>query len=122
MQPVETVGAPDYAENVGDVVEKLGPLGAEQAVADVGIHAVSAPAHHALYRNCHAPLDSGEGLMSDTEKSPATLLDELARLDPQERREVAAIARRLSENLAEVSDGKTTSHVLGVLAHLLDPS
>jgi hypothetical protein len=31
------------------------------------------------------------------------------------------IVRRLSENLAEVPDGKTTSHVLGVLAHLLDP-
>ena len=55
------------------------------------------------------------------EVSPATLLDQLASLDPQERREVAAIVRRLSENLADVSDGKTTSHVLGVLAHLLDP-
>ncbi len=51
-----------------------------------------------------------------------SLLDRLVRLDPQERREVAAIVRRLSETLAEVSDGKTTSHVLGVLAHLLDPS
>lgn len=56
------------------------------------------------------------------EPSPATLLDQLASLDPQERREVAAIVRRLSENLAEVPDAKTTSHVLGVLAHLLDPS
>jgi hypothetical protein len=61
--------------------------------------------------------------MADTpEVSPATLLDQLASLDPQERREVAAIVRRLSENLAEVADGKTTAHVLGVLAHLLDPS
>lgn len=60
--------------------------------------------------------------MADTEEvSPATLLDELASLDPQERCEVAAIVRRLSKNLAEVSDGKTTSHVLGVLAHLLGP-
>jgi hypothetical protein len=46
----------------------------------------------------------------------------LADLDPQERREVAAIVRRLSENLAEVPDGKTAAHVLGVLARLLDPS
>ena len=61
--------------------------------------------------------------MADTEEpSPATLLDQLASLDPQERREVAAIVRRLSENLAEVPDGKTISHALGVLAHLLDPS
>jgi hypothetical protein len=61
--------------------------------------------------------------MTETgEVSPATLLDQLASLDPQERREVAAIVRRLSENLAEVPDAKTTSHVLGVLAHLLDPS
>jgi hypothetical protein len=61
--------------------------------------------------------------MADTQEvSPATLLDQLASIDPQERREVAGIIRRLSENLAEVTDGKTTSHVLGVLAHLLDPS
>jgi hypothetical protein len=61
--------------------------------------------------------------VADTEEpSPATLLDQLASLDPQERREVAAIVRRLSENLAEVPDGKTTSYVLGILAHLLDPS
>ncbi len=60
--------------------------------------------------------------MADThEVSPATLLDQLASLDPQERREVATIVRRLSENLAEVPDAKTTSHVLGVLAHVLDP-
>ena len=61
--------------------------------------------------------------MADTQEvSPATLLDQLASLDPLERREVAAIVRRLSGNLAEVSDGKTTSHVLGVLAQLLDPA
>jgi hypothetical protein len=59
--------------------------------------------------------------MADTQEvSPATLLDQLASLDPQERREVAAIVRRLSENPAEVPDGKTASHVLGVLAHILD--
>ena len=61
--------------------------------------------------------------MADTqEPSPTTLLEQLANLDPQERREVATIVRGLSETLAEVPDGKTTSHVLGVLAHLLDPS
>ena len=61
--------------------------------------------------------------MADTQgPSPTTLLDQLANLDPQERREVATIVRGLSETLAEVPDGKTTSHVLGVLAHLLDPS
>jgi hypothetical protein len=60
--------------------------------------------------------------MADTQEvSPATLLDQLASLDPQER-EVAAIVRHLAENLAEVPDGKTTSHVLGVLARLLDPA
>ena len=59
--------------------------------------------------------------MADTEElSPATLLDQLASLDPQERREVATIIRGLSETLAEVPDGKTASHVLGVLAHLLE--
>ena len=53
--------------------------------------------------------------------SPATLLDQLAGLDPQERREVATIVRGLSETFAEVSDGKTTSHVLGVLAQPARP-
>ena len=63
------------------------------------------------------------GSMADSEQvSAATLLDQLADLDPQERREVAVTLRRLSETLAEVSDGKTTSHVLGVLARLLDPA
>ena len=56
------------------------------------------------------------------EASPANLLDQLADLDPRERREVATIVRGLSQTLAEVSDGKTASHVLGVLAHLLDPA
>jgi predicted metalloendopeptidase len=36
------------------------------------------------------------------EPSPATLLDQLASLDPQERRELAAIVRRLSENDADL--------------------
>jgi len=59
--------------------------------------------------------------VADTEESsPATLLDQLASLDPQERREVAAIVRGLSQTFAGVPDGKAASHVLGVLAHLLD--
>jgi len=59
--------------------------------------------------------------VADTQEvSPATLLDQLASLDPHERRELSTTLRRLSETLAEVPDGKTTSHVLGVLAHLLD--
>ena len=59
--------------------------------------------------------------MSDTaEVSAAGLLDQLAALDPRQRRELARIVRGLSATLAEVPDGKTTSHVLGVLAHLLD--
>jgi hypothetical protein len=61
--------------------------------------------------------------MADAEQvSPATLLNQLASLDPQERRDLASIARGLSETFAEVPDGKTTSHVLGVLANLLDLS
>ena len=60
--------------------------------------------------------------MSGTEKSHAILLDELAALDLVRRREVAAALRGVAETFAEVSDGKTASHVLGVLAHLLDPS
>jgi hypothetical protein len=58
--------------------------------------------------------------MSDTEMSPATLLYELAGLDPQGRRDVATVLRQVSDTLAELPDGKTTSHVLGVLARLLD--
>jgi hypothetical protein len=50
------------------------------------------------------------------------LLDELAALEPQPRRQLATTLRQVSETLAEVSDAKTASHVLGVLAHLLDPS
>jgi hypothetical protein len=58
--------------------------------------------------------------MADTEKTPATLLDELVALDRAQRCEVATELRKVAETLAEVPDGKTTSHVLGVLAHLLD--
>ena len=59
--------------------------------------------------------------MSDTETSPLTLLDGLASLDPEARRELATNLRQVSATFHEVADGKTTSHVLGVLAHLLDP-
>jgi hypothetical protein len=66
--------------------------------------------------------DAG-GIMIDMEEaSPSNLLDRLADLNLQERREVATVVRGLSRTFAEVPDGKTTSHVLGVLAHLLDPS
>ncbi len=57
--------------------------------------------------------------MPDSEKT-AMLLDELAALAPAQRREVAKELRNLSDTFAEVPDGKTTAHVLGVLAHLLD--
>jgi hypothetical protein len=50
------------------------------------------------------------------------LLDELASLHPQARHEVAATFRSVSATFAEVSDGRTASYVLGVLAHLLDPA
>ena len=61
--------------------------------------------------------------MADMEEaSPATLLDQLASLDPQERREVATIVLGLSETFAEVPDGKAASYVLGLLARLLDPA
>ena len=58
--------------------------------------------------------------MADTDYSPEILLADLAALDPAQRREVARKLRTVSETLAEVSDGKTTSHVLGVLVWLLD--
>jgi hypothetical protein len=59
--------------------------------------------------------------MADTKMSKPTLLGELANLNLQARREVATSLRQVSETFAEVPDGKTASHVLGVLAHLLDP-
>jgi len=60
--------------------------------------------------------------MPDNEKTAGMLLDELAALDPAQRRKVAKELRNLSETFAEVPDGKAASHVLGVLAHLLDPA
>ena len=58
--------------------------------------------------------------MFDTGKSQASLLDGMVALDPAQRREMAEELRKVSETFAEVSDGKTTSYVLGVFAHLLD--
>ena len=52
---------------------------------------------------------------------PMSVLDELASLDTQERCGLATTLRQVSETFAEVSDGRTASFVLGVLAHLLDP-
>jgi hypothetical protein len=60
--------------------------------------------------------------MADPEKTAVMLLDELARLGPARRRELAGVLRGVAETLAEVRDGKTASHTVGVLAHLLDPS
>ena len=58
--------------------------------------------------------------MSGTDKSHATLLDELAALDPQQRREVAAALRNVAETFAGVPDGRDTAHTLRMLAHMLD--
>jgi hypothetical protein len=58
--------------------------------------------------------------MADTKKSPATLLDELAALNPAQRHEVAKELRKVAETFAEVPDGRDTAHTLGLLAHMLD--
>jgi hypothetical protein len=63
---------------------------------------------------------TGGEAMADTEKTPAMLLDELATLDPAQRREVAKELRKVAETFAEVSDGRNTTYMLGLLAHLLD--
>ncbi len=60
--------------------------------------------------------------MAVTNETAMPLVDELAARDPAGRRELAAVLRGVVETLAEVPDAKTASHVLGVLAHLLDPS
>jgi hypothetical protein len=59
--------------------------------------------------------------MADTEKTAATLLAELAALDPPQRREVAKELRKAAENFAGVPDGRNTAHTLRLLAHMLDP-
>ena len=53
---------------------------------------------------------------------PPALLDDLAALDPPQRREVAKELWKVAETFAEVPDGGHTAHTLGLLAHLLDPS
>ncbi len=58
--------------------------------------------------------------MADTEKTPATLLDQLAALELARRRELAKQLRKVAETFAEVPDGKHTAHTLGLLAHLLN--
>jgi hypothetical protein len=64
---------------------------------------------------------AGGEAVSDNKKTPATLLDELATLDLAHRRELATALRGVAETFDEVPDGRTASHVLGVLARLLDP-
>ena len=56
------------------------------------------------------------------ETSPTALLDQLVGLDPHQPRQIAATLRSVSGTFTEVPDGRTASHVLGVLAHLLDPA
>ena len=58
--------------------------------------------------------------MSRAEKSHAAQLDELAALDPPQRREVAKELRKVAETFAEVPDGRDTAHMPGMLAHMLD--
>ena len=60
--------------------------------------------------------------MADTNNTTPMLLDEMAALDPARRRKLAAALRGVAETFAEVSDGKTVSHVVGVLAKLLEPA
>ena len=59
--------------------------------------------------------------MASINKTSTMLIDELAALDSARRRELAAVLREVAETLAEVRHGKAASHVVGVLAHLLDP-
>jgi hypothetical protein len=64
---------------------------------------------------------AGGEVMPNHKNTPTTRLDELVDLDQAQRYAVAAELRTVAETLAEVSDGNAASHVLGVLAHLLDP-
>ena len=59
--------------------------------------------------------------MADTDKTAATLLDELAALGQAERQEVAEELRKVSKTFADVPDGRHTARTLGLLAHWLDP-
>jgi len=76
-----------------------------------------------MARRCQRPtwlMMTGGEAMADTEKTPATLLDQLAALEPARRRELAKQLRKVAETFAEVPDGRDTAHTLGLLAHLLD--
>jgi hypothetical protein len=59
-------------------------------------------------------------LLAGTEKTPAMLLDELAVLDPPQRREVAAALRSVAETFAGVPDAGDTADALRMLAYMLD--
>lgn len=52
--------------------------------------------------------------MADTEMPQATLVDELAGLDPQARRTLATTLRNVSETFAEVPDGRHSTHTHGL--------
>ncbi len=58
--------------------------------------------------------------MADSDKTPATLVDELVAPGPTERHEVAKELRKVAETFAEVPDGRDTAHTRGLLAHMLD--
>ena len=60
------------------------------------------------------------GVMADTEKTAATLLDELVALGRAQRCEVANELRKVAETYTEVPDGRHTAHTLGLLACMLD--
>ncbi len=65
------------------------------------------------------PGSKWRGIMVDADSSPS-LIDEVVSLDAQKRHELATALRQVSETFGEVRDGKATSHVLGVLAYMLD--
>jgi hypothetical protein len=52
--------------------------------------------------------------------SAAMLLDELAALNPPQRREVAKELRTVAETFTQVLDGRGTAHTIRLLAHFLD--
>ena len=57
--------------------------------------------------------------MAYIDKNPAMVLNELASLNPQQRREVAAALRGVAETFTGVPDGRHAAHTLRLLAHLL---
>ena len=85
---------------------------------------------HQFYRRAEVRLASEHSQLSRTrcatQLSPPVggrqYANTLAAPDPAQRCELATTLRCVADNLAKVSDGKTTSHVPGVLAHLLTPT